>query len=170
VASYLTIQPLKEGDIFPEISGKTLAGRKIMLPTKMRGKISIMIFYFYQEARPQAQAWYNLLITTYNTRKDIILLEVPMIRDYARLYSFILDRKLKWLTPRKKHENVVLYYGKLEKYYYHFNVNNLTDCYVFVLDKEGKVCTSVCGEVTPEKLQQISTKLETPTTQDQLFT
>ncbi len=169
MASYLTIQPLKEGDIFPEICGKTLGSRKVMLPGKMRGKFSIMIFYFYQEARPQAQTWYNSLNSIYGKRKDMILLEVPMIRDYARLYSFILDRKLKWLTPRKKHENVVLYYGKLEKYYYHFNVNNLTDCYVFVLDKEGKVITSAYGEVNPEKLQQVNTKLEASTPQNQLF-
>jgi len=160
VASYLTIQPLAEGDKLPSIPGKTLSGRKITLPSDVQGKISILIFYFYQEARPQVQAWYNTLLNKYGKRQDIISIEVPMIRDYARFYGFILGRKLKRLIPRKSHENVVIYYGKLEKYYYYFNVDSLTDCYVFVLDKTGRVRLSTCGEMTPEKMEQVSTKLE----------
>jgi hypothetical protein len=140
------------------------------LPNDVQGKISILIFYFYQEARPQVQAWYNTLLSNYGKRQDIISIEVPMVRDYARLYSFILDRKLKRLIPRKRHENVVIYYGKLEKYYYYFNVDSLTDCYVFLLDKTGRVSLSTCGEITQEKIEQISTKLEELSGQDQLMT
>ena len=160
MASFLTIQPLVPGDKFPSIPGKLLSGQKISLPHDVQGKVSILVIYFYQEAHRQVQEWSNLLMKKYGKRNDLICIEMLMVRDYAYLYSFILDRKLKRLVPRKRHENVVMYYGKLEKYYYYFNVDNLTDCYVFVLDKTGNVKLAKCGEMTLEKMGHIHEKIE----------
>lgn len=160
MASFLTTQALVPGDKFPDVLGKSLSGRKISLPHDVQGKISILVVYFYQEARPQVQEWHNLLLKKYGKCDDLICIEMLMVRDYAYLYSFILDRKLKRIIPRRRHENVLLYYGKLERYYYYFDVNNLADCYVFMLDKKGKVCLSDFGSVTQEKTDKIAIKLE----------
>ncbi len=169
MASYLTIQPLEDGDSFPRLKGKTLSGRKVLFPKHVEGKISILIFYFYQEARPQVQKWCSKLMESYGKRKDVACYEVLMARDYARLYGFIFDHKLKRLIPRKRRDNVVTYYGKLEKYYYHFNVNSLTDCYLFMLDKAGKVRLSAEGPMTQHKRDQINAKIEELSAQDQLM-
>lgn len=161
MASYLSIQPLKRGDRFPEIQGKTLSGQKIHLPHDLNGKPSILIIYFYRDTRVQVKPWNERLHEKYGKYKNVNCLEVPMFQDYARLYGFVLDRKLKQIIPHKRHENVAVYYGKLGKYYYHFDVNSLTDCYVYLLDASGKVRATAVGEFTEDKFEQITGTLET---------
>ncbi len=153
--SYLTIQPLDKGDIFPEFHGKTLTNQKLVFPGNLKGKIGLLFFTFMREGHNQVDSWLTPIQKKYSDLPDLNHFSVSMVREYNKLHRFVLNRSFRWFIPKENRTNTVFYSGKLEKFYCYFNVNSLSDCYVFLLDRDNKIQYVECGSANSEKLRDI---------------
>lgn len=61
---------------------------------------------------------------------------------------------------KKLHDNVLTYYGSLSDYYKYFGVDDKKTCYLFLLDKEGKVQLMKKGKANPESMKELRVKTD----------
>jgi len=64
-----------------------------------------------------------------------------------------IDGGMRGGVPKPLHDFTVTYYGPLKKYYKSLGINDKSDCYIYVLDKEGIVQGYFQGYSNPETIK-----------------
>jgi ATP10 protein len=64
-------------------------------------------------------------------------------------------------VPKDLHDNVATYYGKLNKYKSNLMMYDKNSCYVFLLDKNGRIKFTTESTASPEKLAELFAAVET---------
>lgn len=74
--------------------------------------------------------------------------------------SNYIDNGMRSGIAESMHQNVMTYYGPLGDYYDYFDVQDKKLCYLFLLDREGKIQFISKGEATSSKLAQLIQKIK----------
>lgn len=146
-------EKLRTGDLFPVIKGELLSYKKITLPEHCKGKVSVLVIAFKRATQTQVDTWTKPLLQEFNTQDDFRFIEVPMISNFYSWVSNYIDNGMRSGIIESMHKNVMTYYGPLGSYFKYFEVENKKLCYLFLLDKEGKVQFITKGESNPEDLE-----------------
>ena len=149
---FLFSQKLQIGDSFPEIKGELLSHKKITIPDHCKGKVSILIVAFKRGTQPQVDSWITPVMKEFGNHSDFRFLEIPMISNFYSWISGYIDNGMRGGIVESMHKNVMTYYGPLGNYFNFFDVQDKQLCYVFLLDKKGKIQFLAKGESKPEQL------------------
>lgn len=155
-----TIKPLEVGDKFPSISGSLLSSKKITLPEHCSQKIAVLIVAFKRGTQPQIDTWIKPLMKEFSMYDDFRFIEIPMISNFYSWMSNYIDNGMRKGIVPSMHKNVMTYYGPLSDYYTYFDVDDKTKCYVFLLDKTGKIQYKIKGKADSHQLTLISEKIK----------
>ncbi|MPQ47681.1 hypothetical protein GCQ56_11770 [Marinifilum sp. N1E240] len=150
-----TVDKLKLGDTFPNLNGELLSSKKISLPDHCKGKVSILIVAFKRGTQTQIDTWAKPLLHEFSMMEDFRFIEIPMISNfYSWISSYIDNGMRKGIVP-SMHKNVMTYYGPLSDYYKYFDVADKKLCYLFLIDRTGKIQFLEKGEAKEENLQSL---------------
>ena len=127
------------GQPFPAVRGESLAGQKVTLPDATRGRVAVIIAAFARQAQGRIDSWARPLLDRYGDDGAVRYYELPMISGWYSWMSGFIDGGMRRGVPKPLHDNVVTYYGPLDSYLRAFDVQDKSDCYLFVLDGEGIV-------------------------------
>jgi hypothetical protein len=127
------------GRRFPEVTGESLARRKVTLPDAAKGRVTVIIAAFARQAQGRIDTWARPLLERYGDEGPVRYYELPMISGWYSWMSGFIDGGMRRGVPKPLHDNVVTYYGSLDRYFEAFDVTDKGDCYLFVLDGEGIV-------------------------------
>jgi hypothetical protein len=148
-----------EGKAFSIVKAKTLLNNNIVFPEVVKGKICIVSVAFNDDSRPMTDEWVKIVPTKY-TDSSIVFYEIPMIKNAPKLFRGAIEKGMRKGIDVKLHNNVANYYGKIDTYKMELLMPNESSCYVFVLDKDGKIKTSVEGAPTAENLKKIEAAIK----------
>ncbi|WP_461631550.1 hypothetical protein [Labilibaculum euxinus] len=151
---------LKSGDLFPEIKGELLSSKMVTLPDHCKGKVSVLIIAFKRGTQAQVDTWTKPLMKEFSIRNDFRFIEVPMISNFYSWLSHYIDNGMRGGIAKPMHKNVMTYYGPLDSYYDYFDVQDKKLCYLFLLDKEGRIQFLTKGEAKPEELSVLLQKIK----------
>ena len=153
-------QPLRVGDQFPELKGQFLTGRDAVLPQATSGQIAIVAIGFTYKSRFAVEAWAEWY-RTFNPKKGVTLLEVPIIGGWGTLGRWFIDRGMRNGTPTDLHEHVITVYGGTNdwKTRLAFSSTHQDDAYLVVLDRSGVVRWLHHGDVQTAKSDELKTIL-----------
>ncbi|MBN2598232.1 hypothetical protein [Labilibaculum sp.] len=151
---------LKPGDFFPEIKGKLLSSKMITLPDHCKGKVSVLILAFKRGTQAQIDTWTKPLMKEFSINNDFRYIEVPMISSFYNWLSHYIDNGMRSGIAKPMHQNVMTYYGSLNPYFDCFDVQDKKLCYLFLLDKEGKIQFLTKGEAKPDELSVLLQKIK----------
>jgi hypothetical protein len=151
----LTKDPQIVGTKFPTISAETLAGTRLTLPDAAEGNITLIVIAFKREAQAQLDSWLRPYLQEFGTKPGFTFYEIPMLALYWKLMSWMIDSGMRSGIEVKKHNNVMTYYGNINKYRRALDLDHLTRGYVFLLDPEGVIRWQGQGYSTKDALQEI---------------
>ncbi len=151
---------LKSGDLFPEIKGELLSSKAITLPDHCKGKVSVLIIAFKRGTQNQIDTWTQPLMKEFSICSDFRFIEVPMISNFYSWLSHYIDNGMRGGIAEPMHKNVMTYYGPLNSYYDYFDVQDKKLCYLFLLDKEGRIQFLTKGEAKPGDLSVLLQKIK----------
>ena len=151
---------LKSGDLFPEIKGELLSSKMVTLPDHCKGKVSVLIIAFKRGTQAQVDTWTKPLMKEFSIRNDFRFIEVPMISNFYSWLAHYIDNGMRGGIAKPMHKNVMTYYGPLDSYYDYFDVQDKKLCYLFLLDKEGRIQFLTKGEAKPDELSVLLQKIK----------
>ncbi|GAB7086884.1 hypothetical protein [Marinifilum fragile] len=156
-----TVKKLEIGDKFPTMNGELLSSKEISLPDHCKGKVSLLIVAFKRGTQPQIDSWTKPVLKEFSMYDEFRFIEIPMISNfYSWISNYINTGMRKGIVP-SMHKNVMTYYGPLSHYYSYFGVKDKKLCYVFLLDKEGKIQFMDHGESQSDKSKLLIDKIKT---------
>lgn len=144
------------GEKFPVIKGESLAGKEIKIPDDIEGKPAVLILAFERKTQEKIDGWTKAVIGRYGDNDSVDYFEIPMIGGwFAKAMSGIIDAGMRGGVPKNLHDNVVTYYGDLDNYFEELNIKDESDCYLFLIDKNGIVRYRTNGEADEQKIEQL---------------
>jgi hypothetical protein len=145
---------------FPELKAETLSGIDMKYPDDVKGKITLILMAFKRETQRKIDSWLEPFSKAFETDTSVQFFEIPMLAGAWKLMSPIIDGGMRSGIPKQKHGNVTTYYGNVNKYCELLGIEDKSDGYVFLLDRNGVIKWRSNGFATEEKLQELFDKIE----------
>ncbi len=145
-------------NIFPEVKGSNLEGRKFTLPYDLDGKLNIVIIAFKQYQQSLVDEWIPYLEKLTQIYTDIKFYEVPTLAKGYLLMRFIIDGGMRAGIPsRKARERTITTYINKKQFKQKLEISSEDTIYIFLLTKEGKILQQEVGSITENKIRELET-------------
>lgn len=163
---FLTVSfNLQTGKIFPSLTGETIAGKKVSIPTDTKGKYTLVGIAWSQKAQDDLETWFQPVYTMFiekpdkddlfNDPYDFNIYFIPVFSGANEsMYGTAKKRLQDKLDPGLK-PYVLLYKGSIAEYKKQLNMEDKDKPYFFVLDPEGKIVYTTSGAYSEEKMDKI---------------
>jgi len=158
---------MQKGKRFPELSGETLEGRDITLPTATIGKKTLIGMAYSAKAEEALNSWYQPVydkfiakLGMFDKDYDVNLYFVPM---YIGIKQAAYEASLKELKKSSRKDlfpYILFYKGELEPYDTELKMNDKTQAYFFLLDEKGQIIYTTTGMFTEKKMEEIEELLQ----------
>ncbi|MCU0643986.1 MAG: mitochondrial ATPase complex subunit ATP10 [bacterium] len=149
----MTDKPI--GMPFPELKAETLSGIDMKYPDDVKGKITLILMAFKRETQRKIDSWLEPFSKTFENDTTVQFFEIPMLAGAWKLMSPIIDGGMRSGIPKQKHGNVTTFYGNVNKYCELLGIEDKSDGYVFLLDKNGVIQWRSNGFASEEKLKEL---------------
>lgn len=153
--------------IFPNITGKTLAGTSKTLPADVKGKYTLLALAYSSDAENDLQTWlspvYNKFIAKtgmFDSEYDINLFFVPIFTGANIAFANTFEKRMKEEVDKDIHAYVLFYKGEMKEFKAALGIEKKDTPYIFVLDKEGKIVYTTTGQYSDEKMEAIEDKIQ----------
>lgn len=140
---------------FPELKAETLSGIDLKYPDDVKGKITLILMAFKRETQRKIDSWLAPFSKAFESDTSIQFFEIPMLATGWKLMSPIIDGGMRSGIPRHKHGNVTTFYGNINTYCERLSIEDRSDAYVFLLDKDGVIQWRSSGFATQDKLKEL---------------
>jgi hypothetical protein len=149
---------------FPNLEAKTLAKRKIIFPSEVKGQKAFLVLVFedggvYENAQNQADKWAKYWEDNLKGR-DVVFYEIPMMSGKYGLVSFWINAGMRSGIAQEKHDAVACFYGDKSVYARLLGVSDLSQAYVFLLDENGNMRCKESGLPDEMKSNRIISQLK----------
>ncbi|MFC1563637.1 hypothetical protein ACFL6G_01815 [candidate division KSB1 bacterium] len=145
---------------FPSMKVKALSGKTVQYPVSLKGKVTLILIAFERNTQEKIDTWMMPFIEKYDKADDVLFYEIPMLKRRWKLMSPVIDRGMRSGIPSERHGNVTTFYGNINKYRKLLNMDDTSDAYVFLLDKNGIIQWHISGSATEERLRLLYEKTE----------
>jgi hypothetical protein len=150
-------EPLRAGMPFPTVRGITLAGRPVVIPDDLHGRVTVLVLGFDYAARFETAGWAEHL-ATYGDRPDLAYFQVAMISEVGPIMRRVIDRAMIRGTTPDVRAHVLTAYGDFVSLRKRLGVVGPHACTV-VLGRTGVIGWLVLGAPTPEQRAALDTAL-----------
>lgn len=146
---------------FPELEAETLSGIDMKYPDDVKGKITLILMAFKRETQRKIDSWLGPFSKAFENDTTANFFEIPMLASAWKLMSPIIDGGMRSGIPKQKHGNVTTFYGNVNKYCELLSIEDKSDGYVFLLDKNGVIQWRSNGFASEEKLKELFVNIQT---------
>jgi hypothetical protein len=150
------------GEPFPALTGETLEGKTITIPTDTKGKKTLIGMAYSQKAEDALVTWYEPVfdkfvakVGMFDKDYDVNLYFIPMFIGLKQAAYEPTKKKLKEDNRKDLFPYILFYKGYLEPYDSKLKMSDKDAPYFFVLDKTGTVIYSTSGAFTEKKMEEI---------------
>jgi hypothetical protein len=130
---------LAAGDVFPDLTGEFLTGRKATLPAAAQGRVAMVALGFSYGSRFAVEQWSKRFRAEFSGNPRATFYEVPMIGGMGRIGRVFIDRGMRKGTQRELHENVITVYGGTGPWKERLAVSDDKWAYLALIDGRGVV-------------------------------
>jgi hypothetical protein len=138
---------------FPTIKGISLSEKSVTFPDDLNNRVTVLSVAFKQQAQYCINSWADEFLKKYGLNQSVLYYEIPMLGAQWKMARNWIDGGMRGGVPKPLHDFTVTYYGPLKKYYKSLGINDKSDCYIYILDKEGVVQGYFQGYSKPETIK-----------------
>ena len=153
--------------VFPVLEGEKLTGETIIIPKYLQGKLSIVGMAYSKKSEVMLKTWYEPMYNKFILKRgmfdsnyDVNMLFIPMYTGAKKAAYQVSINKMKESNRKDLYPYLLFYKGSLEPYVSELRMENKALPYLFVLDEQGNIITSVKGFFSDAKMEQIETALD----------
>ena len=149
---------------FPALSGTTLSGKQVNIPSDTKNKFTLLAIAYSQKSEKDLASWMQPIYETFLDKEmlftyDVNMYFIPMIGGMKQMAGDKIEQKLKEGTDKELHSNVLVYKGSIADYKTSLKLDGKDKPYFYILDKSGKIVYVTSGEYTDKKMEEIEDKL-----------
>lgn len=146
--------------IFPTVTGITLDGRAVTLPTGLDGEYNLLVIAFQQRQRLQVDAWMWELRSLCAQYQRLRAYELPTIQNLHGIQNDYADA---W-TRRGRHDPAssaatIPLYVEINDFNRVLDIPTVSTIYTLMVDREGEVLWRMQGSYDPLKLRSLKSAL-----------
>lgn len=124
---------------FPRLQEENLAGKEVVLPDAVTGKVAVLVLGFSRASQNSTGAWMQHLRDDFGKNPGIVLYQLPVIEEAPRLVRGMITSGMKKGVPEVERATfvpVIHSEAELKKL---VNYKEVDDAYLIVLDRTGKI-------------------------------
>ena len=152
---------------FPSIATETPKGETLTLPEGLNGKKSVLFLAFTQKAEEQLDNWYAPVYTLFLDKSGFNALAfdchvklVMMFTGPAQAAAEKVIAKIRKNVAEDMNDYLLFYQGDFRAGMKELGLKKKDDCYVMVLDEQGKVIYTETGNYSESKLEKVAELVE----------
>lgn len=130
---------LAQPQTMPSISGKNLAGGKVVLPDAAKGKVAVLIFGFTKASKEPTKAWATRFNSELGSQPDFVLWQLPVLEDVPRLIRGMVISGMKKTVPENLRDHFVPILESEAELKTLVNYKDADDAYLIVLDRFSRI-------------------------------
>lgn len=158
------------GKMFPKMDAETVEDRKVVLPTDVKGKFTLLGLAYSKKAEDELNTWFSPVFEKF-VRKDtgglfegmgydVHVFFVPMFTGVNAAATGTAKKKaMKNIDPQIL-PNILFYKGELKTYKEALDFEKKDTPYFFVLDSEGKIVYATSGKFSTKKMDEVESVIE----------
>ena len=125
---------------FPEITAKTLSGKKKTLPDAARGAPALIVVAFVREAQDQIDSWVTPIKEEFHGAEEIKIYEIPVITSAIwRPMRRMIDGGMRSGIPEADHDYVMTIYSSASELTGPLEIQDPSLAYVYLIDAGGVI-------------------------------
>lgn len=166
------IEPCHHGVVrFPDVSGRTLSGLEVTLPTDLPANRTLCLVAFQQQHQGCVDRWIALAESAGVPGSPLdgvessqtCIVEIPVIGTRWRLGRRFIDGGMaaSIRVPRVLARTITVY-TDVAAFQRRLNIPNSADVHALVVTRDGEILARSSGEPDDQRLDVILTALETP--------
>ena len=167
ILSSLLVSHFAPAQTFPSISTEQPDGEKVVLPTDLNGKKSIVFLAFTERAEHILDDWYAPVYTMFLDKTGINSLVydcnvklVMMFTGAGQAASETIMTKIRENVDQEMNDYLLFYQGSFKEHMRTLDLKKKDDAYVLVLDESGKILLQESGKYSESKLDRIGELVE----------
>lgn len=158
------------GKSFPTMEAETVEDKKVILPTDVQGKYTLLGLAYSKKAEDELNTWFSPVFEKFvrkNTGSlfegmgyDVNVFFVPMFTGVNAAATGTAKKKaMKNMDPQIL-PNILFYKGELKTYKEALDFEKRDTPYFFVLDETGKIVYATSGKFSTKKLDEVESVIE----------
>lgn len=139
----------------PRITGESLSGKQISLPSASAGSVAIICIGFSHASQSQLKPWAERLTAAFGKNDGVLVYSIAVLEDAPRLVRGMAVHSMKSGVPAQKRDHfVVVYHGENE-------LKRITgfqrpeEAYILLLDPRGEIQWVRHGSVSDGAFQEL---------------
>jgi hypothetical protein len=155
----------QSGQIFPDLTGKTLMNQTVTLPKDTKGKMTLVGISYSQKSEDELTSWFQPIYTNFiekvkgdllpTDNYDINIYLVPMLVGINKNGGDKLRQYLKSQLDPELQKYVLIYEGELKPYKDKLQFGAKDAPYFYLLNEDGKIVYHTSGAYSNDKLEKI---------------
>jgi len=159
------------GKMFPNMEAETSEDKKVVLPTDVKGKFTLLGLAYSKKAEDELNTWFSPIYEKFIRKApkgglfedmgyDVNVYFVPMFTGVNAAATGTAKKKaIKNVDPELL-PRILFYKGELKPYKEALDFEKKDTPYFFVLDKDGKIIHATSGKYSENKMSDIEAVLE----------
>lgn len=154
-----SIQSEDPGKEFPRIKTRLLSGVKATFPDHIEGDFALVSLVFekagrYEKPQLQANNWQKAWQEKLKPL-GIRFFEIPMMNGFYWVASSWINSGMRSGVDRDLYDNIACFYGDKMRYAQILKITDITECYVALIDPEGRIVYEHKGDLEQSALDQL---------------
>jgi putative protein-disulfide isomerase len=142
---------------FPAITVKNLKSDEILLPKNAGEKPTFICILMKDEGRPVAASWTKSILEKY-PKQEVNVYEISLLPKGLKILRGTIEKGMRKDVDTNFHANYTTFFGDIKRYKSALKIMDDNSCYVYLLDKMGKIKASADGYASAEKANALFAK------------
>jgi hypothetical protein len=148
----------------PTISGQTLSGHPVTLPTATAGHPAILFVGFSHASQKAVEGWSRQVAAQLKTtHPEVERFDIAVIQDAPRLVRGMITHSMKGSVPVAEHDHFLTVTQGEEELKKAADYSAGDDAYVMLIDGAGKITWHTHGDVSDAALKQLAEQVNAVT-------
>lgn len=150
--------PIHAGEQFPKISGKTLTGKLLELPTAANGKPAVVVFSFSRTAGKDAHIWNEHVSRAFSNAVpgyDVIVME-----SVPKLFRGVATSGIRSSMPLSMQDRTIVLYQDEKLWRQRLAASDNKRAYVVLLESDGRLRWSNSGTYSDSEYARMKNEIE----------
>lgn len=153
------VLPLHLGDTFPDLTGETLSGGSLRLPSAATGKIAVVSFSFSKAAGKDSRIWRGRLSKDFGANGAVTDFAVIMLEEAPKFLRGMIVSGIKSGMPSSLRDTAMVLYRDEALWKQRLAVSSEGRAYQILLDPRGRILWMSSGSFTDEEYAHLKEEL-----------
>lgn len=143
----------------PRITGETLSGKQVSLPSASSGSVAIICIGFSHASQSQLKPWAERATKAFHQNGRVLVYFIAVLEDAPRLIRGMAVHGMRSRVPAQQQNHFVVVYQGESELKRVAGFQRPEEAYILLLDRRGEIQWVRQGPVTDAALQELTDRV-----------